>query len=67
MKKRLRSGWQGLALALLIQLACKMGNLPAQYEFEMGGVERGRGTYSQIEKINRRVGLPLFHLEEGMG
>ena len=28
---------------------------------------RGLGTYSQIETINRGVGLPLFQMEEGMG
>ena len=26
----------------------------------------GRGTYSQMDVINRRVDLPLFQMEEGM-
>ena len=26
----------------------------------------GRGTYSQMDVINRRVDLPLFQMEEGI-
>lgn len=37
MKKRSNSGWIGVILILLVQLACNMGNLPAQYQCEMEG------------------------------
>jgi len=33
---------------------------------EEAGVWVGKGTYSQMERTNRHVGLPLFQMEEGM-
>lgn len=37
MKNKLSPGWVGVILAWLVQLACNMGNLPAQYQCEMEG------------------------------